>query len=668
MIKKLIPIFVFIFSIFLIGNNKVNAYYSNNENGIINYHLGIYESDSENYRKKFTKENYNLFLKKITGLDYMYDYINNVKKEDPYNFNKGYDYIKNESYKQYGKYYFAMLSASRRQYFFVTDFPEQIKITNYGYEFDNFEITALYDSNKPVYYIVTNENTGQFTSKCISSNNVMGTTGDHETNLRHFVDETNWYSSGGFYSNIPEIKISDNIKFSLYDYEIEQGTTMFYGSDSGMLSSEPNVPVIPTLKIDFLESKYNNDVFLYNKYRLSVENFNDDYVYYMGKMSEENSDMTSYNKYSEFYYENKYFRVLYGKENQMHLNNDKTYFDFILNKNDTIIVEVRDKENNYITSMTYTVTSIDETEKVLPYITTDEASTCKVTYKGNDYITCKTYTINAHFSDLTSYYLYLSTDNGETFNKVDTNYGVYTFSGKNNNENFIFKVLDKDGNYITSASYTITGISNYDDIKTFVYINVDETIGYDDELNYYYGSVYYWIYNWDSSYKLYYREDNCPKNDDKYRIYPLSHSDSLFGIGYKYTRDLYACFVVYDKDDNYLYSMTHSFYMENVYQNNNSAFYKFLDKWWTNISAPFTVFKQFVEIIKSLDYSPTSTMTPSFTVDFSYFGVEKGQSIIDFTWYLKYRDTIFNFIYLVFGFTTGVKVIHNLRHVFGGGS
>ena len=243
-LKKVITIFMFIFSMFLIENSKVNAYYSNNENGIINYHLGIYESDSENYRKKFTKENYNLFLKKITGLDYMYDYINNVKKEDPYNFNKGYDYIKNESYKQYGKYYFAMLSAARRQYFFVTDYPEQIKITNYGYEFDNFEITALYDSNKPVYYIVTNENTGQFTSKCISSNNVMGTTGNHETNLIHFVEGTNWYSSGGFYSNIPEIKISDNIKFSLYDYEIESGTTMFYGNETGELSINPSKPIV----------------------------------------------------------------------------------------------------------------------------------------------------------------------------------------------------------------------------------------------------------------------------------------------------------------------------------------------------------------------------------------------------------------------------------------
>ena len=624
MIKKVIPIFMFIFSIFLIGNNKVKAYEST---------ININKTVSE-YTEKFNS---------ING---KYSNVNdNIKY-----------FLQNSGWQKYGKYIFIDYD-EKDMYAYVTD------------DYENFNIVGYYESytgkNRFTYHFDYSKSKCSFFSE-YSQTSPYNTYESFILTTGIFEFEENRKNTG-IITNMPSVKLYASV-VNFTDKTFNPDDVFISGNSTYDTVIGENTPVIPTLKIDFLESKYNNDVFLYNKYRLSVENFNDDYVYYMGKMSEENSDMTSYNKYSEFYYENKYFRVLYGKENQMHLNNDKTYFDFILNKNDTIIVEVRDKENNYITSMTYTVTSIDETEKVLPYITTDEASTCKVTYKGKDYITCKTYTINAHFSDLTSYYLYLSTDNGETFNKVDTNYGVYTFSGKNNNENFIFKVLDKDGNYITSASYTITGISNYDDIKTFVYINVDETIGYDDELNYYYGSVYYWIYNWDSSYKLYYREDNCPKNDDKYRIYPLSHSDSLYGIGYKYTRDLYACFVVYDKDDNYLYSMTHSFYMENVYQNNNSAFYKFLDKWWTNISAPFTVFKQFVEIIKSLDYSPTSTMAPSFTVDFSYFGVEKSQSIIDFTWYLKYRDTIFNFIYLVFGFITGVKVIHNLRHVFGGGS
>lgn len=641
MIKKVIPIFMFIFSIFLIGNNKV---FADDSIQTINFPASSVARLLENASTK--------------SLDFFSKDSNTYK----YTIN-ALNFINNKEYKNYGEYYFIDYFGDDIPLVYITDYPELLTIIAYDEDVSDgtrghFTYHINYDSSKPIYRYKPSRKSYPVE---ISSAEIQD--GGHLWGFAKTELEDPYFIR----SNFPEVRIIGGRTLQLSDVSYSNSEAVFLGHQDGSVSLN-KYSINPTLKIDFLESKYNNDVFLYNKYRLSVENFNDDYVYYMGKMSEENSDMTSYNKYSEFYYENKYFRVLYGKENQMHLNNDKTYFDFILNKNDTIIVEVRDKENNYITSMTYTVTSIDETEKVLPYITTDEASTCKVTYKGKDYITCKTYTINAHFSDLTSYYLYLSTDNGETFNKVDTNYGVYTFSGKNNNENFIFKVLDKDGNYITSASYTITGISNYDDIKTFVYINVDETIGYDDELNYYYGSVYYWIYNWDSSYKLYYREDNCPKNDDKYRIYPLSHSDSLYGIGYKYTRDLYACFVVYDKDDNYLYSMTHSFYMENVYQNNNSAFYKFLDKWWTNISAPFTVFKQFVEIIKSLDYSPTSTMAPSFTVDFSYFGVEKSQSIIDFTWYLKYRDTIFNFIYLVFGFITGVKVIHNLRHVFGGGS
>lgn len=236
-LKKVIPI-MFIFSIFLIGNNKVKAYYETVSNGITNYYLGIYTNAKDDVRKKFTKENYNLFLKKITNLDYIYDLINNVKKDpNKIYFNRGYNYIKSGDYDEYGKYYFAVMSFFRQQKILVTDYPEQIKITSYNGE---YQIIALYDENKPVYYIEKGEK--EVIETVSPDNKNIETLGYHDTNFYRFVYDENWYGAGGFFSNITEIKIADNIKFSLYDYEIEPGTTMFYGSETGELSVNPSKP------------------------------------------------------------------------------------------------------------------------------------------------------------------------------------------------------------------------------------------------------------------------------------------------------------------------------------------------------------------------------------------------------------------------------------------
>lgn len=641
-LKKIIPIFIFIFSIFFIGNNNVKAnekskidtkfmpnyVYTSATDGMLDfadnkigdkYHIPV-KNDDFNEEMIIHYEEDGIYWKTATDDKLIYSESNFLKVQ--------WSLVYTPEFDQFIIYMHNMYNWEKNKLF------HRISIIDNNYDTfplytDSLDFRASY-SDFFRYKIMYSKNSKINIQK---SYDHYGFTG------------YKWYF---YFSNRP-----------VY---IDSGST-----DKKYLNfmSSVNKPVV---KINFVESKYNDDVFLYNKYRLNIENFNEDYIYYFAKYSEKDTDQTIYNKYSEFYYENGYFRVLYGKEHQQHLSSDKTYFDFILNKNDVIIVEIKDKNNKSIVTYTYNVTTIPENNDILPYITTDDMSSCTVKYKGKEYITCRNYLVNAHFSDLTSYYLYMSTDLGKTFKKVDTNYGKYHFTGTENGQVFIFKVLDKDGNEITSTTYNIVGLSNYEDIKTFTYITTEASLSYDEDGNYHYGSVYYWFHNWNSSYKLYYAENKAPTKDDKYRVYPISHSDSLYGLGYKYTNDLNAVFLVYDENDEEIYTFTYNFFMDELYESNTSSFYKFLDKWWTNISAPFTVFKQFVQLIKAFDYSDTTSITPSFTIDLSYFGVNKTQSIIDFSWYLQYRDIIFNFIYLTLGFVTSIKVIHNLKNVFGGGN
>ena len=641
-LKKVISIFMFIFSIFLIGNNKVKA----NEKSKID--------------TKFTPD-----YVYTSSSDGMLDFADN-KIGDKYHIPVKNDDFNEEMiihYESDGIYW--KTATDDKLIYSESNFLKVQWSLVYAPEFDQF---IIYMHN--MYDWVKNTN---FHTLRIDDNN-YDTFPIYSEMLDFRAPHSDFYRYKIMYSKNSKINVQKSYNQSAYiGYKwylyfsnrpiyITGGTT-----DKQYLNFRSSVNK-PVVKINLVESKYNDDVFLYNKYRLNIENFNEDYIYYFAKYSEKDTDQTIYNKYSEFYYENGYFRVLYGKEHQQHLRSDKTYFDFILNKNDVIIVEIKDKNNKSIVTYTYNVTTIPENNDILPYITTDDMSSCTVKYKGKEYITCRNYLVNAHFSDLTTYYLYMSTDLGKSFKKVDTNYGKYHFTGTENGQVFIFKVLDKDGNEITSTTYNIVGLSNYEDIKTFTYITTEASLSYDEDGNYHYGSVYYWFHNWNSSYKLYYAENKAPTKDDKYRVYPISHSDSLYGLGYKYTNDLNAVFLVYDENDEEIYTFTYNFFMDELYESNTSSFYKFLDKWWTNISAPFTVFKQFVQLIKAFDYSDTTSITPSFTIDLSYFGVNKTQSIIDFSWYLQYRDIIFNFIYLTLGFVTSIKVIHNLKNVFGGGN
>lgn len=641
-LKKIIPIFIFIFSIFLIGNSKVKA----NEKSKID--------------TKFTPD-----YVYTSATDGMLDFNDN-KIGDKYHIPVKNDDFNEEMiihYESDGIYW--KTATDDKLIYSESNFLKVQWSLVYAPEYDQF---IIYMHN--MYDWVKNTN---FHTLTIDDNN-YDTFPIYSEMLDFRAPHSDFYRYKIMYSKNSKINVQKSynhsayIGFKWYFYFSNRPVYIIDSStDKRFLNFRSSVNK-PVVKIDFVESKYNDDVFLYNKYRLNIENFNEDYIYYFAKYSEKDTDQTIYNKYSEFYYENGYFRVLYGKEHQQHLRSDKTYFDFILNKNDVIIVEIKDKNNKSIVTYTYNVTTIPENNDILPYITTDDMSSCTVKYKGKEYITCRNYLVNAHFSDLTSYYLYMSTDLGKNFKKVDTNYGKYHFTGTENGQVFIFKVLDKDGNEITSTTYNIVGLSNYEDIKTFTYITTEASLSYDEDGNYHYGSVYYWFHNWNSSYKLYYAENKAPTKEDKYRVYPISHSDSLYGLGYKYTNDLNAVFLVYDENDEEIYTFTYNFFMDELYESNTSSFYKFLDKWWTNISAPFTVFKQFVQLIKAFDYSDTTSITPSFTIDLSYFGVNKTQSIIDFSWYLQYRDIIFNFIYLTLGFVTSIKVIHNLKNVFGGGN
>lgn len=641
-LKKVIPIFMFIFSIFLIGNNKVKA----NEKSKID--------------TKFTPSY--VYTSEADG---MLDFADN-KIGDKYHIPVKNDDFNEEMiihYESDGIYW--KTATDDKLIYSESNFLKVQWSLVYAPEYDQF---IIYMHN--MYDWVKNTN---FHTLTIDDNN-YDTFPIYSEMLDFRAPHSDFYRYKIMYSKNSKINVQKSynhsayIGFKWYFYFSNRPVYIIDSStDKRFLNFRSSVNK-PVVKINLVESKYNDDVFLYNKYRLNIENFNEDYIYYFAKYSEKDTDQTIYNKYSEFYYENGYFRVLYGKEHQQHLRSDKTYFDFILNKNDVIIVEIKDKNNKSIVTYTYNVTTIPENNDILPYITTDDMSSCTVKYKGKEYITCRNYLVNAHFSDLTTYYLYMSTDLGKSFKKVDTNYGKYHFTGTENGQVFIFKVLDKDGNEITSTTYNIVGLSNYEDIKTFTYITTEASLSYDEDGNYHYGSVYYWFHNWNSSYKLYYAENKAPTKDDKYRVYPISHSDSLYGLGYKYSNDLNAVFLVYDENDEEIYTFTYNFFMDELYESNTSSFYKFLDKWWTNISAPFTVFKQFVQLIKAFDYSDTTSITPNFTIDLSYFGVNKTQSIIDFSWYLQYRDIIFNFIYLILGFVTSIKVIHNLKNVFGGGN
>lgn len=104
------------------------------------------------------------------------------------------------------------------------------------------------------------------------------------------------------------------------------------------------------------------------------------------------------------------------------------------------------------------------------------------------------------------------------------------------------------------------------------------------------------------------------------------------------------------------------------YYSNESVFKNWISKTWNNIISPFKLISQFYDIITSLKYNiQTKDDIPGFYIDFSYFGISDEVNVINLTWYLQYRETIFNFIYLTIGSLTVVKCIKELKHIFDRG-
>lgn len=177
--------------------------------------------------------------------------------------------------------------------------------------------------------------------------------------------------------------------------------------------------------------------------------------------------------------------------------------------------------------------------------------------------------------------------------------------------------------------------------------------------------------------------DEITPGSNKQNIDKYSHTFSKVNVIPSETAYFYVPIgynVVFSNDASSVSVNTNNGYIDidvsDTIDNNNSSDYytseskilSFIRKWWNNMIAPFKVFGQLKGIIENIHFDSNNSNVPKFEMDFSFFGVSQKQSIINFTWYLQYRDIIFNFIYLIMGSITITKVIHNLKRAFGGGN
>lgn len=647
------------------------------------YCLGY--TNSSNY----TYENFSSFVSEWTNTEFMSNAV--ASETYRYYYTGMVDYIKNEEYTKYGKYHIASASSTiNGRYAFITDYPEQIRITSYD---GNFTFTAYYDEDKPVYLYRPYNNQ----SKYITSNTSFTNVGYFKSNYSLFIKNDGSFPSGtgNFWSNIPEIKIADNIEFTLYDYTYEPGSTLFYGSNNGTLYTEPSETIL-----NYKTSITSNDE-SGRKSKVSVEfNENDSTInkfnYAQFKLQYGSTDFSNENipVFSHF--------RIYGKLSNSDASawQELNLSDFIID-DEKMSLEIIDTNYDYVpgsladSTMTFqlnffeTISSLYETWKIEFYFDNCDSS---YFYLFDSLDNSKWLGYSDMFKDYMFYefpsnynYAFISSSDeisvGRVYfptHKINEDYvrlngKYYNIKTKKFDEPLVSKELKEDDYYsyidfeFDSSKY-LFALNRYQGNHSELYFKKNSnksllTFTY-NMLN----SIFYTFGDLEQD------KQNIDKYSDsfsKVNIIPSETAYFYVPIGYN---------VVFSNDASSVSINTNQGYIDidvsdTIDDNNASDYYtseskilQFIRKWWNNMIAPFKVFGQLKGIIENIHFDSNNNSVPKFEIDFSFFGVSQKQNIINFTWYLQYRDIIFNFIYLVIGSITITKVIHNLKRAFGGGN
>lgn len=209
-LKKLIPIFMFIFSIFLIGNNKV---FADDSIQTINFPASSVARLLENASTK----SLDFFSKDSSTYKYTINALN---------------FINNNEYKQYGKYYFIDYFGDDIPLIYITDYPELLTIIAYDEDVSDgtrghFTYHINYDSSKPIYRYKPSRK-----SYPVEISSVEIQDGGHLWGFAKTELEDPYFIR----SNFPEVRIIGGRTLQLSDVSYSNSEAVFLGHQDGSVS------------------------------------------------------------------------------------------------------------------------------------------------------------------------------------------------------------------------------------------------------------------------------------------------------------------------------------------------------------------------------------------------------------------------------------------------
>lgn len=436
---------------------------------------------------------------------------------------------------------------------------------------DNYHYVIAYSEYKKLYYVYTNEGMDTSFHKLNNMNIVnryFFINGEDSARTSYFsvgygeirtLSNTN-LSSSGSYTYIP-------INFDMY---LNDNTTL-YKEDVLKQFSSPKIN-----SLEFKEDIFKKNNFIASNYELTIDNYSEDYNYYFAYSScidNENcynlmqlkTKKTYNHNLGEFNYQEDYLLNING------LIDENGKINISLFENDSIIVLINDKEDNYIESKTFTITQVDEKRtnlNIKPYFTVENKTTdsCKIYENETEYKLCTKFKIYVNdMIDVHDYILYESINSPDDFKeKLIWNNSISVTLYKNG-DYAIYKLTDLEGNIIDTVTVNAAGIT-FNDNDNKVYFKYESS--YNEDTKNAVVKYYFYNYNFDN-YKIYYSDNGICTDFNEITL--DKENDIVGSYQQTYDQSKTICIEITDLEGNYINSFTYSLdyfsIMKNDYDN-----------------------------------------------------------------------------------------------------
>ena len=538
-IKKIIPFFVILISAIFFKTGNV---FADDSIQVIPYPASVV---SELLKQGSTK-----------SLDFIYN------DKSTYNYtNKALNFINNGTYKSYGKYYFYDHWGSDVPLVYVTDYPEVLTIIAYDEDDSNgttghFTYHINYDSSKPIYKYKPNSSSSVIK---ITTSEIQD--GGHDWGFADSKLKDPYFIR----SNFPEVRIIGGRTLQLDDVSYTNNEAVFIGSSDGSLSLNKYSDLTPKINsLEFKEDVKKKNNFIATNYELTIDNYNQDYNYYFAYAScmENNScyNLTKLNTLNKYY--DNFGKYNYQEDYLLNINgliDENGKIDISLFANDTIIVLINDKDNNFVESKTFTITEVDEKRTNInenPYFTVENytSDSCKIYENETEYKLCTSFKIYINdMANVHDYILYESINSADDFKEVGIWNNRTSITLYKNGDYAIYKLTDLEGNIIDTITVNAGGLKIFDENDTEVYLK-HETNYNEDTKN---AVVKYYFYNYKfNNYKIYYSEDGMCS---EFNEITLNYENDIVGsIQKTYKENKTICFKITDLEGNYIKSFTYN--------------------------------------------------------------------------------------------------------------